>query len=56
MMVALDHPVAGAIRALSVPVKLSDTPGTVRTFPPTLGQQTEEILGRDLGLETSAIA
>ena len=56
MVVALDHPVAGTIRALGVPVKLSDTPGTVRTPPPTLGQQTEEILGRDLGLETSAIA
>ena len=56
MVVALDHPVAGAIRALGVPVKLNDTPGSVRTPPPTLGQQTEEILGRDLGLEASAIA
>ena len=56
MVVALDHPVAGAIRTLGVPVKLNDTPGSVRTPPPTLGQQTEEILGRDLGLEASAIA
>ena len=56
MVVALDHPVAGAIRTLGVPVKLNDTPGSVRTPPPTLGQQTEEILGRDLGLEPSAIA
>ena len=55
MVVALEHPVAGAIRALGVPVKLNDTPGTVRSPPPTLGQQTEEILGRDLGLEASAI-
>ena len=56
MVVALDHPVAGAIRALGVPVKLNDTPGSVRTPPPTLGQQTEDILERDLGLEPSAIA
>ncbi len=56
MVVALDHPVAGAIRALGVPVKLNDTPGTVRTPPPTLGQHSEEILGRDLGLDASAIA
>ena len=34
MVVALDHPVAGTIRALGVPVKLSLTPGTVRTPPP----------------------
>jgi len=56
MVVALEHPVAGAIRALGVPVKLNDTPGAVRTPPPTLGQQTEAILERDLGLEPSAIA
>ena len=56
MVVALDHPVAGAIRTLGVPVKLNDTPGSIRTPPPTLGQQTEEILGRDLGLEPSSIA
>jgi len=56
MVVALDHPVAGAIRTLGVPVKLNDTPGSIRTPPPTLGQQTDEILGRDLGLEPSSIA
>jgi crotonobetainyl-CoA:carnitine CoA-transferase CaiB-like acyl-CoA transferase len=56
MVVALDHPVAGAIRTLGVPIKLNDTPGAVRTPPPTLGQQTEAILGRDLGLQASAIA
>jgi formyl-CoA transferase/CoA:oxalate CoA-transferase len=56
MVVALDHPVAGAIRTLGVPVKLNDTPGSIRTPPPTLGQQTDEILGRDLGLEPNSIA
>lgn len=55
MVVALDHPIAGAIRTLGVPVKLDDTPGNVRTPPPTLGQHTETILGNDLGLTAKAI-
>jgi len=49
MVVALDHPVAGAIRQLGVPVKLGGTPGAVRTPPPTLGQHTTAILG-ELGI------
>ena len=49
MVVALDHPVAGAIRQLGVPVKLGGTPGAVRTPPPTLGQHTAAILG-ELGI------
>ena len=56
MVVALDHPVAGAIRTLGVPVKLDDTPGSVRTPPPTLGQHTEEILTHMLGLDSDTIA
>jgi formyl-CoA transferase/CoA:oxalate CoA-transferase len=55
MVVALNHPVAGAIRALGVPVKMNDTPGSVRTPPPTLGQHTEQVLTQDLGYEHSAI-
>ena len=49
MVVALDHPAAGAIRQLGVPVKLGGTPGAVRTPPPTLGQHTAAILG-ELGI------
>ena len=49
MVVALDHPTAGAIRQLGVPVKLDGTPGAVRTPPPTLGQHTAAILG-ELGI------
>jgi formyl-CoA transferase/CoA:oxalate CoA-transferase len=49
MVVALDHPVVGAMKALGVPIKLSDTPGSVRVPPPTLGQHTDQILRGDLG-------
>lgn len=56
MVVALDHPIAGAIRQLGVPVKLGGTPGAVRTPPPTLGQHTDAILRDDLGFDAAEIA
>ena len=56
MIQQLEHAVVGAMRVTGVPVKLSDTPGSVRTPPPTLGQHTREILLRDLGLSEDAVA
>jgi crotonobetainyl-CoA:carnitine CoA-transferase CaiB-like acyl-CoA transferase len=50
MIERLDHLTAGMIRVLGVPIKLSDTSGSVRTPPPLLGQHTVSILSRDLGL------
>jgi crotonobetainyl-CoA:carnitine CoA-transferase CaiB-like acyl-CoA transferase len=50
MIAAVDHPAIGALNLLGVPVKLSLTPGEVRGAPPTLGQHTEAVLARDLGL------
>lgn len=44
MVVDLDHPGAGKIKALGIPVKLSDTPGAVDRAAPLLGQHTSEIL------------
>ncbi len=44
MVVDLDHPGAGKIKALGIPVKLSDTPGAVDRAAPLLGQHTAEIL------------
>ena len=55
MMVPMTHPAAGDIRVLGSPLKLSDTPATQRTPPPTLGQHTEEVLRRDLGLSGDAV-
>lgn len=56
MVVALDHPIAGAIRQLGVPVKLDGTPGAVRTPPPALGQHTDAVLRGDLGIDPEEIA
>ena len=49
MVVALDHPTAGRVRHIGVPVKLSETPGAIRRAAPTLGQHTDEVLA-ELGL------
>jgi crotonobetainyl-CoA:carnitine CoA-transferase CaiB-like acyl-CoA transferase len=44
MIVDLDHPGAGPIKALGVPVKLSDTPGAVDRAAPLLGQDNAAVL------------
>ncbi len=44
MVVAVDHPVAGRVETLGLPVKFSGTPGGVRGPAPTLGQHTREVL------------
>lgn len=48
MLQHLEHPVEGRIPQLGFPIKLSDTPGAMRTPPPLLGQHTKDVL-RDLG-------
>ena len=47
MIQSVEHAAAGTLKVLGVPIKLSATPGAVRTAPPTLGQHTERVL-RDL--------
>lgn len=44
MFVEVDHPMAGRLRLTGIPLKLSETPGEVRSPPPLLGEHTEEIL------------
>jgi crotonobetainyl-CoA:carnitine CoA-transferase CaiB-like acyl-CoA transferase len=44
-----DHPVHGQTRVLGIPVRLSQTPGSIRLAAPELGQHTEEVLLDVLG-------
>ncbi len=44
MIESVEHAAAGMIKVLGVPIKLSETPGSVRTAPPTLGQHTAHVL------------
>ena len=55
MMVQLEHPTAGRIKHIGVPVKLSRTPGSVRQPAPTLGQHTDVVLA-ETGLTPAEIA
>jgi crotonobetainyl-CoA:carnitine CoA-transferase CaiB-like acyl-CoA transferase len=45
MAVVTEHPAAGSLKTLGIPVKLSDTPGNLRRPAPTLGEHTQEVLG-----------
>ena len=56
MLQTVEHATLGNVRALGIPIKLSDTPGAVRSAPPTLGQHTDQILRTDLGLTDEDIA
>jgi formyl-CoA transferase len=50
MIEEVDHPVAGTVRTLGFPVKMTGTPLRVRRPPPLLGEHNAE-LRRELGLE-----
>jgi crotonobetainyl-CoA:carnitine CoA-transferase CaiB-like acyl-CoA transferase len=56
MIAAVEHATLGPLRTLGLPIKLSDTPGRVRSAPPTLGQHTLSVLHDDLGLSEADIA
>jgi crotonobetainyl-CoA:carnitine CoA-transferase CaiB-like acyl-CoA transferase/enoyl-CoA hydratase/carnithine racemase len=41
----VDHPVAGSVRMLASPLRLSADPPSIRRPPPRLGEHTAEVLG-----------
>jgi len=45
------HPIAGTMRVLGVPVKLSETPGQIGHAAPLLGADTEAVLAEMLGAD-----
>ncbi|MFN0163998.1 MAG: CaiB/BaiF CoA transferase family protein [Burkholderiales bacterium] len=55
-IVEMAHPTAGTTRMVGPPIRLSATPGSVRSPSPTLGQHTELVLGEVLGLNAAEIA
>jgi len=59
MIVALDHPTAGAVKTLGHPVKFSETPASIDCPAPVLGQHSRDVLdeaGYDSGTIDAMIA
>ena len=50
-VVDFDHPQHGTIQVVGLPVRLSETPGSIRDPAPELGQHTEEVLLDILGYD-----
>ena len=55
MEVRVPHPAAGEVRVVANPMKLSASPITYESAPPTLGQHTDEVLRSLLGMDVDAI-
>ncbi len=56
MIVTLPHPRARKVTVMGVPVRLHATPGKAATAPPLIGQHTDAVLRRLVGLGKPAIA
>ena len=54
MIVDVEHPKHGRVRQVGVAIKLSDTPGTIRSAAPLPSEHTENVL-KDLGLSAADI-
>ena len=55
MIVEVEHPVAGATKLPGIPIKLSETPGSIRTPAPLLSQHTDDVLAELLGYDVERI-
>jgi CoA:oxalate CoA-transferase len=55
-VIDFDHPTHGPTRYVGIPVRLSETPGSVRSPAPELGQHTEVVLTDLLGYDWDRIA
>jgi crotonobetainyl-CoA:carnitine CoA-transferase CaiB-like acyl-CoA transferase len=49
------HPIAGTVKTVAPPVRLSATPGSIRRPAPLLGEHTEEVLRERLGISAADI-
>ena len=50
MLEEYEHPEAGTVKVLGIPVKLSGTPGSIRLPAPLIGEHTSEVF-QEIGIE-----
>ncbi|QEY60629.1 CoA transferase [Metapseudomonas lalkuanensis] len=55
LRVELEHPLAGLVPQVASPLRLSETPVEYRMPPPLLGEHTQEVLQRVLGLAAEQV-
>ena len=55
MIVDVQHPTHGRVRQIGIAIKLSDTPGAIRSAAPMPNEHTEDVL-KDLGMTAAEIA
>ena len=54
MAVDVEHPKVGPMKTIGVPVKLSETPGSIRRPAPLLGEHTDEVIAEWTNLAVEA--
>lgn len=55
-LVEMEHPRAGKVTIAGVPIRMSRTPGSIRTPSPKLGEHTDDVMREFLGLSEARIA
>lgn len=55
MIAEVPHPTIGTLRLTGIPIKYSETPGTIRLHPPLLGEHTDEVLADTLDYTSEQI-
>ncbi|MBA3416640.1 MAG: CoA transferase, partial [Chloroflexia bacterium] len=55
MIVEWEHPTAGTVRGVGIPVKFSETPGEITRHAPLLGEHAAEILREFAGFDEAEI-
>jgi crotonobetainyl-CoA:carnitine CoA-transferase CaiB-like acyl-CoA transferase len=55
MIVDVEHPTHGRVRQVGIAIKMSDTPGAIRSAAPMPNEHTEDVL-KDLGMTAAEIA
>jgi len=51
MLVAVEHPTLGTLKLPGIPIKLSQSPGSIRKAPPLVGEDNEYVYRQVLGLD-----
>ncbi len=55
MIAEVPHPTIGTLKLTGIPIKYSETPGSIRRHPPLLGEHTDEVLTGALELTPDKI-